>query len=105
MYRARLASLENVLAPAPPRIRAALAWQGEVRELLIGAVNRCAPEGMRVADLPPGCVVFESNPREEAAAIFLAVNGEPYCQRILGVDEDILLGRDLLPKRSEGGCR
>jgi hypothetical protein len=60
---------------------------------------------MRVADLPPGCVVFESNPREEAAAIFLYADGDPYCHRILGVDEDILLGRDLLPKRPEGGCR
>jgi hypothetical protein len=105
MYRARLARLENVIAPAPPRIRAALAWRGEVRELLIGAVNQGAPEGIRVADLPPGCVVFESNPREEAAALFLDIDGEPYCHRILGVDEDVVLGRDLPPKRPEGGCR
>jgi hypothetical protein len=44
-------------------------------------------------------VIFESNPREEAASLYLGTDGKPHCQRVLGVDEDIVLGRDLIQKR------
>ena len=94
MNRKRLTKLEDALLPRPPRIRAALAWEGRVRTVLIGAGCFPAPEGMTVEELPEGCVVFWSNPREEAACLYLdTTTNEPGIQRILGVEEDIVLGR------------
>jgi hypothetical protein len=92
--RNRLAKLEEALLPRPPRIHAALAWEGRVRTVLIGAGCFPAEEGLTVEDLPEGCLVFWSNPREEAASLYLdRGTNEPGIQRILGVEEDIVLGR------------
>jgi hypothetical protein len=85
--------LESILVPTPPRILAALVWQGAVRKLLIGAVSAPASEGMTITNLPPGCVIFESNPRQEAALLYLGTDGKPHCQRVLNVCEDIIVGR------------
>ena len=89
----RLARVESILAPRPPRIRAALAWQGVVRRVLVGAVAQDAPAGMTVRDLPSDCVVFESNPRAEAALLFLGTDNRPHLQRIHGVCMDVIVGR------------
>jgi hypothetical protein len=71
-----------------------LVWEGRVRTVLIGAGCFPAPEGLTVEDLPDSCVVFVSNPGEEAACLYLdRGTNEPGIQRILGVDEDIVLGR------------
>jgi hypothetical protein len=92
--RKRLAKLEDALLPRPPRIRAALAWEGRVRTVLIGAGCLPAPEGLTVEHLPVECVVFLSNPRQGAACLYLDIGTkEPGIQRILGVEEGLVLGR------------
>jgi hypothetical protein len=99
MIRQRLRKLEKALAPPPPpRVLAAVAWRGTVSEILVGAVNQPAPEGMTTADLPAGCVVFESNPREETAMLYLRTDGRPGCQRVIGVDLDTIVGRNLIQR-------
>jgi hypothetical protein len=77
----------------PPKIIAAVVWQGVVRQLLFGAVNSPAPAGMSEDDLPPGCRTFESDPSEECAWLYRGTDGRPHCQRALGVDGEVVLGR------------
>jgi hypothetical protein len=89
----RLARVESILAPRPPQIRAALAWQGVVRRVLVGVVAQDAPKGMTVADLLPGCVIFESNPQSEAALMFLGTDNKPHLQVVHDVCMDVIVGR------------
>jgi hypothetical protein len=89
----RLSRIEDILAPRPPQILAALAWRGVVRRVLVGAVSQDAPAGMTVVDLPSDCVVFESNPRAEAALMFLGTDNKPHLQVVHDVCLDVIVGR------------
>jgi hypothetical protein len=89
--RTRLSRIEEMLKPHPPRIVSALVWQGRVREILwASGMNRRAD--MWAEELPPDVEQFESNPEEEAAALWLDTrSGQPHVDRIFGLREaDVL---------------
>jgi hypothetical protein len=99
MKRARIARLESVLIPKPPRIIGATidVRNDQLREMLYEQRgNHPAPPGLTVADLPPDCFIYRYAPSTEAASLYQSMlDCRAHVQRVLGLDEDVFLRRDL----------
>jgi hypothetical protein len=67
----------------------------QIRSVLTAdAGNRPAPDGLRIEDLPAGCFIHRYDPSQECATLYRSTaDGQAHVQRVLGVDEDIILGR------------
>jgi hypothetical protein len=51
------------------------------------------PPGMTEADLPPGIVIHRYDPTQEACSMYRGTDGRVGVTQVLGVDEDVVLGR------------
>jgi hypothetical protein len=98
MNRARISRLESALAPEPPCILGATldSRTGQLRHVLYNHKGSWdAPPGLTLADLPPDCLIYRYDPSSECASLYQSTaDGRVHIQRVLGVNEDILLGRD-----------
>src|SRR5262249_2149796 len=105
MRRARIARLESVLAQPPARILGATidTRTGKLRNILASdGVKRPAPPELTVEELPQDCLVHRYDPSQECAWLYRSTaDGRCHVQRVLGVDEDVILGRDLSQKWQE----
>jgi hypothetical protein len=103
MNRARISRLESALAPEPPCILGATldSRTGQLRHVLYnGQGNRDAPPGLTLADLPSDCLIYRYDPSSECACLFQSTtDGRAHVQRVLGVNEDVVLGRDMERRR------
>jgi hypothetical protein len=99
MNRARISRLESALAPEPPCILGATldSRTGQLRRVLYnGKGTRDAPTGLVLADLPSDCLIYSYDPSSECAFLFQSTaDGRAHVQRVLGVNEDTVLGRDM----------
>jgi hypothetical protein len=99
MNRARIAELEIVFIPKPPRILGATVdvRTGELRSVLYDdRGNHPAPAGLTEADLPRDCRVYRYDPSTECASLYQSTgDGRVHVTRVLGVDEDAFLGLNL----------
>jgi hypothetical protein len=80
-YTNRIKRLAEMLAPRTDRIVAAIAWQGNVREILRASGMNSRVE-MRAEDLPEDAEVFESDPAVETVIVFLDREGRPHRDRL-----------------------
>jgi hypothetical protein len=96
MRRARIARLESVLAPTPRRILGATidTRTGKLRNILASdGVSGPAPSELAIEDLPAGCFIHRYNPSQECVSLYRStLDGRCHVQRVLNVDEEILLG-------------
>lgn len=101
MNRARIAKLESALVPKQTRIIGATVdtRTGELRCVLYDhRGNHDAPPGLTVTDLPLDCLLYSYDPSTECASLYQStLDGRAHVQHVLGVNEDIVLGRDLQP--------
>jgi hypothetical protein len=90
----RLRRLEQRLGTGP-RIAAAVVEEatGRVVQILQGPAGfEPAPAGMKAADLPPGCEMYEWQP-ETTYLGGIRKGGRPYVQVVRGIEMDVVLGR------------
>jgi hypothetical protein len=92
--RKRVEQLERE-GSASDILGATVAVDGTVRMVLYasgGCFN--APPDMTEADLPPGCFIHRYDPADECATLYKStIDGRAHVQQVVGVDEDIFLGR------------
>jgi hypothetical protein len=120
--RRKLQELREQLHPTPPAIIGATVdvRTGHLRSVLwADSGNRPAPSDLTIEDLPGTCRVFRYDPSRECLSIYQSTrDGLAYAQRVIGVNEDILLGRApawdapmsewealFAGQHSEGDCR
>jgi hypothetical protein len=57
------------------------------------------PPGLTLADVPDEALIHRYDPRNEAAFLYRSTaDGRAYIQRVLVVDEDVILGRATTPE-------
>jgi hypothetical protein len=94
--RRKIQELRERLSPPQPAIVGATidVRTGQLRSILwADSGNRPAPSDLTIEDLPPDCFIYRYNPSREAAILYRSTaDGRAHVQRILGCDEDIILG-------------
>ena len=86
----RIKKLEEKLNPAPPRIIAAVAWQGRASAIL-HSDGRVEDGDWSQDHLPQSCTVYETPPGE-VSLLFLGQDGRPGRTHVGAIDLDIVLG-------------
>jgi hypothetical protein len=95
--RRQLQELRERLSPPQPSVLGATvdSRTGQLRSVLMAdSGNRPAPSELTVEDLPADCLVHRYDPSRECVSLFRSTaDGLAHVQRVVGVNEDILLGR------------
>jgi hypothetical protein len=95
--RRKLQALREQLCPQQPVIIGVSVdtRSGAIRNILTDdGINKLVPAKLSIEDLPATCRVFRYDPSRECLSMYQSTHdGLAHAQRVLGVNEDILLGR------------